>query len=85
MANPRKGKSIQIYLDEPIKAGFVRMVREYDPELSIAGAIKKLIYSAMHNYELPGYIKKGPGKMIVIENQEIKNQRKKGVDINPRV
>lgn len=80
----RKGL-IQITVDPEIKKRFTAVIREIDPLMSVAGALKRLMLHTIKENNLPGYAKRPipEGEQEIIENElaSYAAPAKKGIDI----
>jgi hypothetical protein len=61
-------KPASYWLDDDTKEAFTALVKLYDPELSVAKAVVKLIKKALDENWLPGYIRKEK----VIDNEMVR-------------
>ncbi len=67
----RKKRPFQIFWEPEMQAKFTELVKTYDPDLSVASAIVKLVRNALTENWLPGYIRK---------ERVISNSLAKGLD-----
>jgi hypothetical protein len=65
----RKKLPKQVWIEDGLKKDFEALVRDYDPEGSMASAIVKLMKEAVKDWYLPGYIRKQRQKMKDVHNQ----------------